>query len=248
MDFNYKIIFAILLSLILGYVIYIYFFRKPVTMGEKLKDVQSQQLSLQHELLHAKPPPVIKASIEVENNVNNDIPPSVEDMDDDNLTRESLYEEILKLNVLKNPVDFLFKFDINDLFTGGKLNNKMKAHYLSEELDEGLETVEGGLDYVEPEHGLDHVEPEHSLDQYVETVHGLDHVEPVHSLEVEPVHNLITNLNGDYPQDTEAFGKINREEQEEELSKKIFSDMINMDKEEKELTVPKKKKIVIKKK
>ena len=100
MDFNYKIIFAILLSLIVGYVIYIYFFRKPVTYGEKLKDVQAQQLILQHELLH--PPKIIETLEE-----------SAEaEADDDNLTRESLYEEILKLNVLKNPVDFLYKFDI----------------------------------------------------------------------------------------------------------------------------------------
>ena len=200
MNFNYKIIFAILLSLILGYVIYIYFFRKPVTYGEKLKDVQAQQLSLQHDLLHTKPP---LPAFEV---VDNNIPPSSEDVDDDdNLTRESLYEEILKLNVLKNPVDFLFKFDINDIFT-----NMRRPHYISEEL-EGLETVQG-----------------------LETT----------------VKNETSNLNSNYPPDTEAFGKINRKEQEEELlSKKIFSDMINMDKEEKELTVvPKKKKIVIKKK
>lgn len=234
MDFNYKIIFAILLSLILGYVIYIYFFRKPVIYGEKLKDVQAQQLSLQHELLHTKLP-VLKASNEEEEyKVNNDIPPSMEDVDDDdNLTRESLYEEILKLNVLKNPVDFLFKFDINDLFTGGK--NNMKSHYISEE----LETVEG-LEHLETFEGLEHLE----------TVEGLEHVETVETKPLEHVETVESKPleTPEYPPDTEAFGKINREEQEEELSKKIFSDMINMDKEEKELTVPKKKKIVIKKK
>ena len=244
MDFNYKIIFAILLSLILGYVIYIYFFRKPVIYGEKLKDVQAQQLSLQHELLHTKLP-VLKASNEEEEEykVNNDIPPSMEDVDDDdNLTRESLYEEILKLNVLKNPVDFLFKFDINDLFTGGK--NNMKSHYISEELEtvEGLETFEG----------LEHLETVESNPlEHVETFEGkpLEHVETVEGKPLETPECTVKNhLNGNYPPDTEAFGKINREEQEEELSKKIFSDMINMDKEEKELTVPKKKKIVIKKK
>ena len=193
MDFNYKIIFAILLSLIVGYVIYIYFFRKPVTYGEKLKDVQAQQLILQHELLH--PPKIIETLEE----------PAEAEADDDNLTRESLYEEILKLNVLKNPVDFLYKFDIKDLIN---------------------------------------VTTSSRIEEYTDVLEA-------ETADLEEVEKNETAEMPDYPQDSEPFGKMEEANlNEDDISKKIFSDMLNMDKEEKELelTVPKKKKIVIKKK
>ena len=216
MDFNYKIIFAILLSLIVGYVIYIYFFKKPVNGGEKLKDVQAQQLILQHELLHPPNNPDIdiktlkKLQVEESEQDQEYVDKTEdEDMNDDNLTRESLYEEILKLDSLKNPVDFLYKFDINSLMKG-----MMNPPHIEE-------YKEGG---------------------------GLEEVETVDLEEVE------TDEIADYPQDTEAFGVIEEVTNldEDDISKKIFSDMLNMDKEVKkelELTeVPKKKKIVIKKK
>ena len=199
MNFNYKIILSILLSLILGYVIYIYFFRKPVLPGEKLKDIQAQQQFLQKELLlpsthsHVGPVPV-------------------EEGEDDNLTRESLYEEILKLNVLKNPVDFLFKFNMNDM----------------QDMQDVFST--------------NHQKQSSRIEEYQDELEVQDQ-DQEDSLEEKTV---------EYPKETEAFGNLELS-QEEELSKKIFSDMINMDRElkgneNKEEITPVKKKIAIKKK
>jgi hypothetical protein len=196
MNFNYKIILSILLSLILGYVIYIYFFRKPVSPGEILKDIQEHQHFLQKELL--LPAAHIRA------------PPVPEQEDDDNLTRESLYEEILKLNVLKNPVDFLFKFNMNDMQDVFSTNqNQNQNQKQSSRIEECQDELEVGQDQ------------EDSLEEKI----------------VE------------YPKETEAFGNLEQQDQEE-LSKKIFSDMINMDRELKgnKEEIPIKKKIAIKKK
>ena len=104
---NYKIMIPLILAVILGYLIYVYFIRKPVPAGEILADVKKQQLQIQTEL---KQIPVITAHLSSaeEDEEEDEETKEVQDDQDDNVTRESLYEEILKLNLLKNPVDFIF--------------------------------------------------------------------------------------------------------------------------------------------
>jgi hypothetical protein len=113
---NYKIMIPLILAVILGYLIYVYFIRKPVPAGEILADVKKQQLQIQTELKQIPgKPPIITAHLtsaeedeEAEEAEDEDETKEVQDDQDDNVTRESLYEEILKLNLLKNPVDFIF--------------------------------------------------------------------------------------------------------------------------------------------
>ena len=105
---NYKIMIPLILAVILGYLIYVYFIRKPVPAGENLADVKKQQLQIQTELKHMpSKPPFITAHLSSDEE-EEDETKEVQDDQDDNVTRESLYEEILKLNLLKNPVDFIF--------------------------------------------------------------------------------------------------------------------------------------------
>jgi len=112
---NYKIMIPILVAIVLGALAYYYLFRK--TPGEKLAEIKQDENALREMLgkkeIHYVRAPPKNPELEEEAEAEGEF------IEDDNVTRESLYEEILKLNLLKNPVDFIFS-------TGPILNFKQE--------------------------------------------------------------------------------------------------------------------------
>ena len=127
---NYKIMIPIVICILLAVGIYLYFFRKPA--GASLAEVKQLTHSIQEELRCERPPPPQlkrvyptdpseQESEKAQGQAQEHQIPEEDQSDesDDNMTRESLYEEILKLNLLKNPVDFIF--------TAGRFEARNKA-------------------------------------------------------------------------------------------------------------------------
>jgi hypothetical protein len=227
----------ILISLILGYLIYIYVFRKQP--GEKLEDVKKEQFAIQQALVQRPPPPsalgtpfeaalaTLKLS-QTEQEQEDQEEVEQEDISEDNITRESLYEEILNLKILKNPVDFSF--------TPLQMNRKAYCQIVEVNDDQTIDGLDASVDDSGKIDTNDKIEETDKTDKTDKTDESLS-LNLLANVDVNNIDDLDLSTEESYPKPSEEFGHI---------EEKITHDMKKLDSMNEDSGT--KRKITIKKK